>query len=60
MLRRFLNLDEVVKLAQAYTSVPVEVITVNETTPVNEQIRIFNTFDVLITSHGRFLLSHTI
>ena len=53
MLRRFLNLDEVVNLAQSYTKVTVEVITVNESTPVAEQIRVFNTFDILITSHGR-------
>ena len=55
MLRRFLNLPDVVKLAQSYTDVPVEVVTVNETTSVPEQIRIFNQFDVLITSHGSHL-----
>ncbi len=55
MLRRFLNLDEVVKLAQMYTTRKVEVVTVNETTSVPEQIRMFNQFDVLITSHGSHL-----
>ena len=53
MLRRFLNLGEVVQLAQSYSSVPVEIVTVNESTLVAEQIRIFNSFDILITSHGR-------
>ena len=38
-----------------YTTVPVKVITVNESTSVPEQIRIFNDFDVLITSHGSHL-----
>ena len=55
MLRRFLNLPDVVRLAQTYTDVPVKVVTVNETTSVPEQIRMFNQFDVLITSHGSHL-----
>jgi hypothetical protein len=55
MLRKFTNLDDVVKLAQEYTTVPVEVVTVNESTTVQEQIRLFNSFDVLITSHGSHL-----
>jgi hypothetical protein len=55
MLRRFINLKDVINLAQSYTTYPVEVITVNESTTVQEQIRIFNTFDVLITAHGSHL-----
>jgi len=55
MLRKFTNLDDVVKLAQTYTTVPVEVITINETSPIQEQIKLFNSFDVLITSHGSHL-----
>ena len=52
MLRKFLNMDEVIELVQNYTSVPIEIITVNDTTSVVDQIRVFNSFDVLITSHG--------
>jgi len=55
MLRRFINFDEVVNLAQSYTSVPIEVVTVNESTPIQDQIREFNAFDLLITSHGSHL-----
>ena len=54
-LRRFLNLPDVLRLAQTYTDVPVRLVTVNESTSVPEQIRIFNQFDVLITSHGSHL-----
>ena len=54
-LRRFLNLQSVIDMAQEYTSVPVEVITANETTTLAEQIRSFNSFDILITSHGSHL-----
>ena len=55
MLRRFVNLDEVIRLAQTYTTVPIEVVTVNETSTMIEQIRLFNSFDILITSHGSHL-----
>lgn len=55
MLRRFINFDEVVNLVQSYTSNKVEVITVNESTTIQEQIREFNSFDILITSHGSHL-----
>ena len=55
MLRKFLNMDEVVTIAQDFTSVPVEIVTVNDTTSVLDQIRLFNSFDVLITSHGSHL-----
>lgn len=55
MLRKFVNLDEVVKLAQEYTTYPVEVITANATTSVQDQIDMFNNYDVLITAHGSHL-----
>lgn len=55
MLRKFVNLDEVVSLAQEYTILPVKVVTVNESTTVQDQIRLFNNFDILITSHGSHL-----
>lgn len=54
-LRRFLNLAEVVTMVQEYTTIPVEIITANETTTLAEQIRSFNSFDILITSHGSHL-----
>ena len=55
MLRRFINMNEVKALAQTYTSVPVEIVTANTTTSVENQIRLFNSFDLLITSHGSHL-----
>ena len=54
-LRKFLNIVEVIVLAQSYTSVPVEVVTVNDTSSIKDQIRLFNSFDILITSHGSHL-----
>ena len=50
-----MNLQDVVALAQKYTTIPVEVVTANETTTVAEQIKLFNSFDVLITAHGSHL-----
>ena len=55
MLRKFVNLDEVVQLAQEYTTRPIEVLTTNATTSVQEQIEMFNDYDVLITAHGSHL-----
>jgi len=55
MLRAFINLKDVVALAQNYTNIPVEVVTVNGSTSLLDQIRIFNSFDVLITPHGSHL-----
>ena len=52
MLRRFVNMDEVAKLVQEYTLLPVEIITVNDATSIVDQIEVFNSFDILITSHG--------
>jgi len=53
--RSFINLQEVIDLAQLYTTVPVEVVTVNKTSSIKEQIRLFNSFDVLISPHGSHL-----
>jgi len=49
------NIDEVVATLQQFTSVPVEIFTVNATTSIAEQIRLFNLFDILITPHGSHL-----
>ena len=54
-LRKFLNINEVLKLAQSYTTVPVEIVSVNASTSIAEQIKLFNDFDVLITPHGSHL-----
>lgn len=48
-LREFVNLDEVVALAQTYTSLPIEVVTINSTTSVQAQAAIFRAFDLLIS-----------
>ena len=53
--RAFANLDKVLVLARRYTTAEVPVITVDVATPVDEQARIFQTFDILISSHGSHL-----
>ena len=55
MLRKFTNLDEVIRAVQQFTNLPVNVVTVNGTTSVKEQIKLFNSFDILITPHGSHL-----
>ena len=44
-----------IALAQSYTTIPVEVITINSTTSLALQIKTFNQFDVLISPHGSHL-----
>lgn len=51
-LREFVNLEEVIALAQTYTSLAIEVVTINSTTSVQAQASLFRAFDILITSHG--------
>ena len=53
--RLFLNLNDVVRLVQEYTTVPVVLSTVNASTGIAEQIRLFNQFDIMITPHGSHL-----
>ena len=50
--RRFTNLDQVISVAQEFTSHPVSVFSNNETLPLSDQVRNFATFDILITPHG--------
>ncbi|KAI9022542.1 hypothetical protein DFJ74DRAFT_669868 [Hyaloraphidium curvatum] len=50
--RRFVNLPQVVRAVQNFTSVPVRVLDVNHTIPLAEQIGFFNSFDVLVTPVG--------
>ena len=52
---RFNNLDEVKKVVQTYTSVPVEVVTANTSTSVADLIKLFNSFDILVTPEGGHL-----
>ena len=42
-------------LFQEYSSIPVQVITVNQTSTMLEQIVMFNSFDILISAHGSHL-----
>ena len=50
--RTIINLNEVVSLLQKFTTIPIEIITTTEKMPIQEQIRIFNSFDILVTTHG--------
>jgi hypothetical protein len=54
-LRKFINIDEVVNLAQSYTMEKVEIVSVNASTSIADQIRLFNDFNSLISSHGSHL-----
>ena len=55
--RRFNNLEEVKKLVQTYSSVPVEVVTANTSTSVADLIQLFNSFDILVSPEGGHLTS---
>lgn len=51
-LRRFDNIGEVIRVAERYTNEPIKVFTVDESTSPKEQVKLFNSMDILITSHG--------
>ena len=53
--RNFMNTEEVIRMAQSFTSEPVTVITLNSSSPIAEQIELFNSFDLLITPSGDHL-----
>ena len=53
--RAFINLDDVIILAQRLTNATVSVITTNKTIPVGEQARVFSSFDLMISPHGSHL-----
>ena len=53
--RSFVNLEEVKSFLQQYTTVPISVITTTEKQRIQEQIRLFNSFDILVTVHGSHL-----
>ena len=50
--RNIANKDDVIVVLQKYSSVPVEIITTTEHHSIQEQIRTFNDFDILVTTHG--------
>eukprot|EP01041_Mallomonas_annulata_P000145 gene145-240_t len=50
--RRFLNMDEVIAVAQRYTSIPVVVTTTGANDSFIDQFNTFNSFHILITSTG--------
>lgn len=54
-LRSFQNLEEVQTLLRRYTSAPVKMVTFDMGTPVEEQAREFQAFDILVTPHGSHL-----
>lgn len=54
-LRQFENIGELRKLVGLYTNHPVQIISVDKNTSIREQVSIFNSFDILITSHGSHL-----
>ena len=53
--RSFVNLDDVKSFVQQYTTKPVDVVTTTEKQTIQEQIRTFNSFDILLTVHGSHL-----
>lgn len=53
--RSFTNLQEVIDFLQTYTTVPVEVVSTTEKTSTQDQIRLFNSFDILVSVHGSHL-----
>jgi len=56
--RFFVNLDQVLELARGFSS-NVSTFTTNETMDVEEQIRLFNSFDIIITPHNSSMVMST-
>lgn len=54
-LRRFENLDEMVDKLQAFLDTPIKKITTDENSSIEEQVKLFNSFDLLLTPHGSHL-----
>jgi len=52
------NLDQVLELARGFSS-NVSTFTTNETMDVEEQIRLFNSFDIIITPHNSSMVMST-
>lgn len=56
-LRRFTNIHEVVELAQMYSTVPVQIITIDNDDDLQAQMRSLARVDVLITPIGSHLVN---
>ena len=54
-LRRFINADEVEQLLLEKFRSPLSILSVNSSTSFEDQVSIFQSFDVLITCHGSHL-----
>jgi hypothetical protein len=50
--RSIANIERVVAVAQTYVGHPVRVISVSSQTSVADQVRLFQSFDVLVSTHG--------
>lgn len=50
--RRILNIDQVQGFVENFTGEQPDIITLNESTSAEDQMKLFNDFDVLISSHG--------
>ena len=50
--RTIVNIEEVKTVLQKYTEIPIKVVTTTQYQKIQEQIRIFNDFDILVTTHG--------
>ena len=53
--RTISNEKEVIDLLQSFTTHPVDVVTTSEKMTMAQQIRVFNDFDILVTTHGAHL-----
>jgi len=49
--RQFVNMDDVIKTAKQFSS-EVFTFTTNESTPIESQAKLYNSFDILVTPHG--------
>eukprot|EP00889_Picochlorum_renovo_P006389 jgi/Picre1/33419/NNA_008743.t1 len=51
-LRRFDNIGDIIRVAGRYTKEPIKIFSVDESTSPDDQVKQFNSMDILITSHG--------
>ena len=53
--RHFINMDDLHDMASEYTMQPLQIVSVNASTPLRTVIELFNAFDILISPHGSHL-----
>lgn len=53
--RTIINIKEVAATLQLFSIYPIEVVTTTEKAPLVDQIRLFNSFDILVTTPGSHL-----